>query len=128
MSSASGCAPSSFAGTQVRPPRLPQPCCAAAPSIPPATLPLHSHCTDQHSKPCLVPADGSITPAPTPLPALIPPPCLCPRLLFSADKFQAKFGRRLAPADRERVLARVNAVSQALTALNAAVQQQREQG
>ncbi|EFN57300.1 hypothetical protein CHLNCDRAFT_143906 [Chlorella variabilis] len=42
------------------------------------------------------------------------------------DKFVSKFGRRLAPADRERVLARVNAVSQQLTAMNAAVQQARQ--
>jgi hypothetical protein len=39
------------------------------------------------------------------------------------DKFISKFGRRLAAADRERVLLRVNAVSQQLNAINAAIQQ-----
>lgn len=44
-----------------------------------------------------------------------------------ADKFEARFGRRLVPADRDRVLARVVATSQALNAISAAVQQQRQQ-
>ncbi|KAL4441890.1 hypothetical protein ABPG77_003806 [Micractinium sp. CCAP 211/92] len=43
------------------------------------------------------------------------------------DKFEARFGRRLVPADRDRVLARVVATSQALNAISAAVQQQRQQ-
>ncbi|KAL4433907.1 hypothetical protein ABPG75_000348 [Micractinium tetrahymenae] len=43
------------------------------------------------------------------------------------DKFEARFGRRLVPADRERILARVVATSQALNAISAAVQQQRQQ-
>ncbi|PSC73049.1 NF-kappa-B inhibitor 1 isoform B [Micractinium conductrix] len=43
------------------------------------------------------------------------------------DKFQSKFGRRLAPADAERITARVVAVSQMLNAIGAAVQQQRQQ-
>lgn len=43
------------------------------------------------------------------------------------DKFQARFGRRLAPADADRILARVVATSQVLNSLSATVQQQREQ-
>jgi NF-kappa-B inhibitor-like protein 1 len=41
------------------------------------------------------------------------------------DKFVAKFGRRLAAGDRERVLERVNALSQQLNAIGAALQQAR---
>lgn len=37
------------------------------------------------------------------------------------DKFVGRFGARLAPTDRERVLERVKGMSQALNALSAAV-------
>lgn len=37
------------------------------------------------------------------------------------DKFQGRFGRRLAPGEAEAVLARVNALSQALNAINASL-------
>eukprot|EP00887_Chlorella_sp_A99_P003716 scaffold7.g3716.t1 len=40
---------------------------------------------------------------------------------WHSDKFVARFGRLLAPADRARILARVTATSQALTALNASL-------
>ena len=39
-----------------------------------------------------------------------------------ADKFNAKFGRRLAPGDADRVLARVLALSQLLNAISATIQ------
>lgn len=49
-------------------------------------------------------------------PLLFLPP-FCP-----ADKFNAKFGRRLAPGDADRVLARVLALSQLLNAISATIQ------
>ncbi len=37
------------------------------------------------------------------------------------DKFTAKFGKRLAPKDHDRILQRVNATSQQLTGINSSL-------